>query len=53
MSAEPERDRAEQGRDRAGHRQREQQPEPRGDAVSRRQPGGRVGADTDEGRLAK
>ena len=53
MSAEPERNRAKQRRHGTGYGDREQQTEPRRNAMHRRQPGGRVGADAYECRLAK
>ena len=53
MPAEPQGCRAEAGGDEPGARKRQEQADPGRAAVHRRVPGGRVGADADEGRLAE
>ena len=47
------RHRAEERRDQAGENERERKSEPRRGAGRRRQPGGGIGADADEGRLSE
>ena len=53
VAAKPKRYRAEKRRDQAGENERERKPEPRRGAGGSRQPGRRISADADEGRLSE